>query len=179
MIHLYLVRHGKTMWNQKGFVQGTRDIDMCEEGIEAVKELSKSIAIDDIDVCFSSPLKRAYDTAKILTGGKKEIIINDLIIERCYGDYEGTVKNREVTDRQWDYKLNDSTHGIEPLRDCLDRASRFIDYLKNNFDNKTVLVVSHGAFIRCIHFVILGFTEDTKFKDFKPENSAIYEYTLN
>ena len=59
MIKLYVVRHGKTNWNIEKLIQGKTDIELNEEGINEAKKLAESINIDEIDICMSSPLKRA------------------------------------------------------------------------------------------------------------------------
>ena len=68
MRKLILVRHGKSLWNLKNVFTGWTDIDLASEGIEEAKnagELIKSNLIN-IDICFSSYLKRAIRTAWIL-----------------------------------------------------------------------------------------------------------------
>ena len=67
MIKLFIVRHGKTDWNLLGIVQGSTDISLNEEGIIEKIDISK------IDLCISSPLKRAMEISKIITKNKIEI----------------------------------------------------------------------------------------------------------
>lgn len=73
MIKLFIVRHGKTDWNLLGIVQGSTDISLNEEGIIEARNLSEKIDISKIDLCISSPLKRAMEIAKIITKNKIEI----------------------------------------------------------------------------------------------------------
>ena len=86
---LYLVRHGETVTNKSGLIQGQRDVELSDKGIEDAKELKEIISSLDIDVVISSPLKRAIDTAKIITDNKYPINIDDRIIERDWGLIEG------------------------------------------------------------------------------------------
>jgi len=176
MNKIYIVRHGKTDWNIKGLLQGTADIEINKEGIQQAKELAAMIDIDEIDVCICSPLKRTRKTAEILIGNKKEIIYDDMIVERKFGNYEGKPINFDLIETQWDYKLNDSSNNIESLQDCLERANQFLRKIKNKYQNKTILIVSHGSFIKSLHFNLVGYDENTDFLSFNPKNTTLYTY---
>lgn len=136
MNKLYIVRHGKTDWNVKGWVQGSTDIELNEEGIRQAKELSEKIDLDKIDICLCSSLKRAKQTAEILVKDKVKIIYDNLLVERGFGNYEG-----------------------KPI----------------NFN----LIVSHGGFIKALHFNLIGYDKNTDFLSFNPQNATVYEYYNN
>lgn len=80
MNKIYIIRHGKTDWNDKGLLQGTTDIELNEEGIKETKGLVKKIDLSKIDICFCSPLKRARQTAEILIGNKINIIYDQVLV---------------------------------------------------------------------------------------------------
>ncbi len=176
MRKLYIVRHGKTDWNVQGLLQGSADIELNETGISEAKELKKKIDLDKIDLCICSPLKRAKQTAEILVGDQVEIIYDDLLFERGFGDYEGKKIIFDLIAPQWDYKLNDSSHNIESIQDCLARAKKFLDKIKKEYPNKNILIVSHGSFIKTLHFNLVGYDENTDFLSFNPKNTTLYEY---
>lgn len=175
---LYIVRHGKTDWNIMGLLQGQTNIELNEEGINDARKLSKEINLNEIDLCISSSLKRAKQTAEILTNNKIKIIYDDMIVERGFGDYEGKKINYDLIENQWNYKLNDSSNNIESIEACLIRAKKFLDKIKKEYSNKTILIVSHGSFIKCLHYNIIGYNENTDFLDFFPKNTTIYEYDI-
>ena len=179
MSKLYIVRHGQTDWNVKKLLQGATNIELNEVGIKQAEELSKRINLDKIDICFCSPLKRTRQTANILLGDKVKIIYDNMIVERGFGDYEGKPINFDLLVSQWDYKLNDSSHNIESIQDCLLRAKKFIDKLKKEYPNKTILIISHGSFIKALHFNLIGYDENTDFLSFNPKNSFLYEYEID
>lgn len=96
---LILVRHGKSLWNVKNIFTGWTDIDLAPEGIVEAKkagELIKSNLID-IDICFSSYLKRAIRTAWILLETAEMMHVDTRyswkLNERHYGDWQG--KNKD------------------------------------------------------------------------------------
>ena len=80
--------------------------------------------------------------------------------------------------RNIDYKLNDKSCHIESVRDCLERARKFLEKIKKEYPNKVILIVSHGSFIKALHFNIVGYDENTDFLSFSPQNTTLYEYTL-
>lgn len=127
---LYIVRHGKTDWNIMGLLQGQTNIELNEEGINDARKLSKEINLNEIDLCISSSLERAKQTAEILTNNKIKIIYDDMIVERGFGDYEGKKINYDLIENQWNYKLNNSSNNIENIEACLIRAKTFLDKIK-------------------------------------------------
>lgn len=178
MIKLYVVRHGKTSWNETGLLQGSTDIELNDIGIKETKNLKTKLNLNNIDICLSSPLKRAKQTAQILTDNKIEIKYDDLLKERYFGTLEGKEINYDLISKMWDYNIDNSEYKIESLKECLARAGVFLKKLKENYENKTVLIVSHGSFIKCLHFVINSFDENTDFLSFNPKNTKVYEYII-
>ena len=63
---LILVRHGETLWNRENRIQGHTDVELSDDGRMQVKKLALSMEKDKIDAIYSSPLKRAYDTARAI-----------------------------------------------------------------------------------------------------------------
>lgn len=178
MNKLFIVRHGETDWNKKGLVQGKIDISLNETGIKQAKEIKNKININDIDVCFTSPLKRAMETAKIITNGKLDLIIEDQIIERGFGSLDGKYYNQDAIVKSWNYVLNYSEYKMETIKEVLKRAKEFLNYLNITYDNKNILIVSHGAFIKALYFNIIGYTENTNFLSFFPSNGEVLELEI-
>ena len=74
-MELYLIRHGKTIWNAENRLQGRTDIELNEEGIAAAKELGEKLKNIHFDMIYSSPLKRAFNTAELIRGARHIEII--------------------------------------------------------------------------------------------------------
>lgn len=178
MNKIYIVRHGETDWNKEGRCQGKTNISLNENGIIQAKNLRKKFDISKIEVCFVSPLKRALETAKIITADKIDLIIDDRIIERGFGTLEGKLFNYDATLKSWNYKLNYNEYGIETIKDVLKRAKDFLNYLNETYDNKNILIVSHGAFIKALYFNIVGYNVETDFLSFFPKNGEVLEFEI-
>ena len=69
-MELYIVRHGETVWNKQWRLQGSTDIKLSENGIDMAKKTGYGMKNIDFKVAYSSPLSRAYDTAKIIVGNR-------------------------------------------------------------------------------------------------------------
>lgn len=158
MTTIYLTRHGSTMWNYEKRFQGQKDSELTEEGIGQAESLRNRINDMDIDVIYTSPIKRAFRTANIVRGNKDiEIITSDALKELHFGEYEGLTEEellaqgrgselRKVFAGEIDVRLP----GGETLRELSHRVGDFIDNILACQEGKSVLVVTHGAALRAI-----------------------------
>lgn len=178
MNKVYLVRHGQTNWNKEGRCQGKTNISLNEDGVNQAKALRDKIDTNNIDICIVSPLNRALETAKIITDNKINLIIDDRIVERDFGTLEGKLFNYDATVKSWNYNLNYDEYEMETIKDVLKRAKDFLNYLNETYDNKKILIVSHGAFIKALYFNIVGYDEETDFLSFFPKNGEILEFEI-
>ena len=64
----YIVRHGVTEWNALKKVQGSADIPLAKEGILLAEKTGEALKEIPFDICFSSPLIRARQTAELILG---------------------------------------------------------------------------------------------------------------
>ena len=91
---LYIVRHGETTWNALHKVQGSADIPLAEKGIQLAARTGQALKDVPFDVCFTSPLQRARQTAELILGDRKDkipMIFDKRIQEINFGDLEGVV----------------------------------------------------------------------------------------
>ena len=176
-MNLYVVRHGETIWNKEHKVQGMTDIPLTEKGREEAKELKDLIKSLNIDVVISSPLIRTRETAKIITE-TLPINTDDRIRERDWGLNEGA--DTDTVDKWdcWDVILNTSVQNIEPLQDFMYRVSDFIEDIKIRYKDKNVLVVTHSAVSRVIHYLLEEIPEDANLSKIDIPNLRIIEYKL-
>ena len=85
MARLYLIRHASTLWNLESRLQGHSDIPLCKEGKE---EAARWKFPKKYTSLWSSPLKRAVETAEIIFGIKPKI--DQSLIEMNWGIWEGS-----------------------------------------------------------------------------------------
>ena len=175
---LYLVRHGETEKNKYGLIQGQTECDLSTKGIESAKQLIPLINDINIDVVISSPLKRAVDTARIITENKFPINTDDRIIERDWGMCEGASIEEVDTVKCWNFYENTDDNGIEKVQDLLKRVSEFIEDIKARYSDKKVLVVAHSAVLRAIHYSLHPIPEDGDMSKLEIPNLRIIEYEI-
>lgn len=147
-----LLRHGESEYNQLGILQGRIDCRLSENGITQTIKKAKEFNSSLYDICFSSPLTRTLQTAKILVPNLP-IICDERIIERDLGDWQGT----SITDEKL-FLLN-ILHSTPPNGESTieisKRAKNFIDFLNEKYEDKRVLVITHAGIIYAIQ-VALG-----------------------
>ena len=177
-MNLYVVRHGETIWNVERKVQGITDVPLTDKGRSEAKELQDLISTLNIDVVISSPLDRARETAKILINSKLPINTDDRIKERDWGMNEGALI--DTVDRWdcWDVILNTKVQNIECIQDFMDRVSNFIEEIKIKHKDKNVLVVTHSAVSRVIHYLLGIIPEDGDLSKINIPNLRIIEYKI-
>jgi broad specificity phosphatase PhoE len=144
--HLGLFRHGQTDWNINFLLQGVTDIPMNQTGIEQVKLAGLAIKAEDWDVVLTSPLSRAKQTAEIIASqlGFSEIIEQELLIERSFGEAEG------LSHEQWRAKYSnlDQIPGGESRTQLARRSDFLLGKISEEHPGKRVLAISHAALIR-------------------------------
>lgn len=175
-MRLFIVRHGETDWNFNNLLQGKSNTELNSTGQNQALEVRKKLNNVKFDACFSSPLKRALETSRIITDCN--IIIDNRLTERDLGLLEGKHHSCYDAKLYWDYKLNSNLNEVEPIQNILLRTKEFIDYLKCEYSDKTILIVSHGGTIRALNFVINGYDENTDFLKFAIPNCCIFEYFI-
>lgn len=143
---IILVRHGETNWNLEGRLMGQKDIPLNDKGREQAELLKIKLANIEFDCCYSSPLNRAKETARIICKNKCNIIYDDNLKERSGGELEGTIINH------LNGYNNNST--IEADEEILNRAKHFLEMLKNTSYQK-VLIVSHNGLLKNLRHYIL------------------------
>lgn len=175
---LYLVRHGETSWNIGRKVQGQTDIPLNETGVRQAEKVREELRDVAFDICYCSPLMRAKRTAEIVADGRIEIVIDDNLKERGFGELEGTDSAHWEIDG-FSRVLNTNEFGIEPVRDVLTRAKNFLErVMMENSDEAKILVVGHGTLLKMLHYSIVGYDDETDFREFCMENGEVVEYEI-
>lgn len=180
-INVYFIRHGETYFNMFARLQGWSDTPLTEKGEQDAAKVGSELAPIKIDYLFSSDLKRAADTARILAKNHptchiKEPTQNRLFREVFYGSFEGHSNEEgaiwashiagdrfrrlgEVIDKYGMPKLHDLLHEADPAHlaesseQLNGRVQQAIEFLRQLPDNSNVVVASHGSIIRYIAYM--------------------------
>lgn len=148
---ILLVRHGETDFNKNKRIQGHTDIPLNETGENQAINAGSKISKYDVDAAFSSPLKRAKQTARLMLDNSKnssnkelEIITDDRLIEKYFGDFEGSTFEEYFSALE----LGEGLETVELEERVYKRASEFFINQYDEYKGKTIFVVCHGALIR-------------------------------
>lgn len=68
MTTILLARHGETDWNRAGRFQGHADPPLNETGRAQAAELAQELRAEELAAVYSSPLRRALETAEVVAG---------------------------------------------------------------------------------------------------------------
>lgn len=162
MTQIILARHGQTAWNKGEVYRGRTDIDLDETGLKQAELLADYLAGRGIEAVYTSPLQRAYQTARVIAvrqqlSAQPVSALNDL----SFGEWEGKTftwvrENYQDTFNQWVrapavVKLP----GGETLNELTVRAMAFVqDVLHRHRGN--VVLVSHQVVHKCLILAMLG-----------------------
>ena len=151
---LYVMRHGKTDWNEQHRLQGRTDIPLNEDGRRMAQTAHDEYLDTHFDLCFSSPLKRATETAVLLLQGREVPITTDnRLMEMSFGVYEGLSNSFQTPDCPINILFQDpaayteSIGGAESFASLFARVDSFLSerVLPEVQSGKDILIVGHGA----------------------------------
>lgn len=98
--------------------------------------------------------------------------------ERELGEFEGEHKDLYDGKFYWDLKINSSARGVESPKDLLARVTSFYKDILSNHSDDVILIVSHGAIVRSLNFVINGYDDNTDIYAFDVPNCCVFEYEI-
>ncbi len=148
------MRHGETEWSRSGQHTSRTDLPLTEHGRHQAELIGRRLRSgafdrsDAFDAVFVSPRQRARETAVL--AGWPDAIVNGDLVEWDYGEYEGRTTHDIQRERPgWDL-FHDDAPGGERADDVGARADRFIQSVRSGKPSGTVLVFSHGHFLRVL-----------------------------
>jgi broad specificity phosphatase PhoE len=167
---IYLVRHGESTGNLNRTFCGHTDVELTPNGVMQAQNMAKLFENIDVEKIYSSPLKRAHNTAMEISKIKNmDIEVNDLLKEINFGVFEG-LKWDEIEEKYPEDAKKSIVNNInfeykngENYNDVLKRVTKFFQDFTDNS-----IIVAHGALIR----IILSY-----FKLISDEN--IFEFPVN
>lgn len=178
-MNIYVVRHGQTEWNVLKKMQGAADIPLNDKGLEQAEQTKQNLEKIKFDIIFCSPLIRAKQTANIINKDRKlDIIFDERLKERNYGEFEGTYKSSFNYNDFWAFTKNLNYIEAENIQDFFGRVYDFLDYIKTNYSDKKILIVCHGGVIKAIECYANKMLDDKEIPEFLPENCSILKYNI-
>ncbi|MFQ5572556.1 MAG: histidine phosphatase family protein [Rhodothermales bacterium] len=179
----YFIRHGQTDHNLRGIVQG-RGVDpvLNETGRRQAEAVARRLADVSLDVIYASTLRRAVETAEVIAHEHADVPVHFLpdLEEMAWGVYEGKVLAdgvQQALDRvyeQWkDGAYAFRIEGGESILDVQQRGIRVMCRLQEQHPGGTVLVVTHGRFLRVLLSTLLDEYGLERMHDIEHTNTGV------
>jgi alpha-ribazole phosphatase len=154
---LLLVRHGETLWNHEGRLQGQTDVELSPFGREQAMRLRDRLTIEHLATAYSSDLRRCWDTASIALDGRDVPLQAEPALREIHlGAWQGRTweELRREDPAQRAYVEADTAHrappGGETRGDVQRRIVASVLGIAARHTEATVLVVSHGGALRAL-----------------------------
>ena len=169
-----LLRHGKTLWNTHGRVQGRLDSPLTPEGIETVRQWARFLAAPRWKWrrMIASPAPRTMTTAQLINEELRlEIHVEDDLREQDWGLWEGLswseirrskgVELQAQVESGWSFRPPEGESRSEVSR----RSRALLSSYGQRFPGEQILVITHQGVIKSLIYAI----EARKFLPEEPE----------
>ena len=158
-----LVRHGQTVWNNQGRLQGMQDSPLTAQGIADAEAVAARLRQEPFPAVYTSDLKRAYRTAQVIAQTSEVALIEDeRLRETNNGIFEGKTRVEAAAEhpeifavyaqRLPDYALP----GGESRRSVQQRAVGFFTARARANPGDRLVAVSHGGLLSAFFCAVLG-----------------------
>jgi len=142
---VYVMRHGTTVWNEKGITQGRTNNRLSSSGKSLTEQVSLKYKNIPFDVIFTSPLMRTMQTSNIMNKYHNVKIVKDeKLIEIDQGIFSGKSKN-DLTEEEIKIKNSRKGKGMESYQSVLKRVKDFLKEIKSNKQYQNVLIITHNV----------------------------------
>jgi broad specificity phosphatase PhoE len=160
---ILLARHGETDWNRENRFQGHADPPLNETGRAQASELARALADEPLAAVYSSPLRRAFETAQVVAAphGLEPVGV-DALREVDVGSWQGLTR-AEIEERfpeqfarwlQYEQGWDDG----ESYDEMGSRVISALLELAAAHEGERILAVSHGGPVRAAYALAEGIT---------------------
>lgn len=178
---LYIVRHGETEENIEGVIMGHHHGILSELGKKQVIRLANQLKNYKFNHIYSSDLQRCVDTAieikKFYTN--TPITFTKQLRETNFGVFQGT----KSADVDWNKFGSDimtrKLTGGESFGEIINRVSIFLDGIKKDHKNDSILIVTHSGIINAFISIIKQIPVQQVFDKFDAKNADIFEVEMS
>src|SRR5687768_7079587 len=155
MVTVFLLRHGETAWNKLGRVMGRTKVPLGADGIQQIQKIAPLVATLELDGIYTSPLRRAVQTAKVVAAGTNlPICESEGLNEIAFGDWTGRHFDDLIDDELYRRFIKSPAKtllpGGETISDVQRRGLSVIQEAAQKVPGGRFLFVSHGDVIRSI-----------------------------
>lgn len=160
MTRITFLRHGETLWNREGRMQGAADVALSERGRAQARVVADAWSQVCFDQIWSSPLQRALDTARAVAGAA-EVHTDARFAEIDVGSWAGrtaaevALEMPDQAERYFDGVDYRRSATGETAEEAGQRGAAAVDDLVERWPEGELLVVTHGYLTQLILSVLL------------------------
>ena len=161
----YFIRHGRTVWDEQGLMQGSGDSPLTEEGIQSAVKTGQALQNVDFIAAYSSCLQRTIDTANYIIGDRNIPLFQHRgLNEHYFGSWEGTNVELIRPLPEFQQMINDpanykaESNSGETYEQLAKRAIVALQDIIKIHQEGNILVVSHGHTLRLLLSLLGGAT---------------------
>lgn len=163
MTRIVLARHGESAWHRADRYAGVSDIDLTDRGREQARELGVWAQLQGFTAVWSSPLRRARETAQAAGDTTGLVVhVDDRLVELDFGVAEGATRTALQTNRPEEYAAfvqdpvgHHWAEGEDP-RSAADRVVAGWRDIAAACPDQRVLVVAHATVFRLGLCALMG-----------------------
>jgi broad specificity phosphatase PhoE len=184
MLEIILARHGETDWNASEIFRGRADVALNETGLRQAELLGEYLSSEKIDIVYSSPLRRAVQTAEAIARPQALDVnivgnLNDIDCGQWQGLSLQEVKDKytEIYQDWLDTPEQVRIPGGESLEDVRRRAMPFVEDAVMRCREGRIVFVSHRVVHKVLICALLGL-DNSSFWNFKQDTGAITRFNI-
>jgi phosphoserine phosphatase len=155
--HLFLTRHGETIWNTKKMMQGWKDSPLTEKGIDQARRLANRLSDLTLNGIYSSTSDRAIATAEIIKGERSlKVMKLDSLRELSFGDWEGKTfeENEKASPDEWltfwEKPHLFSSKTVESFNSVQQRMAEAVENIIMKHPSENICIVTHGIALKLL-----------------------------
>jgi len=164
LINIYIARHGETIWNMEGRIQGRSDPDLSRKGYVQSLGLLDQLKSRPLSAIYTSTLKRSFLTAQPVADHLGlPIQRQPELDEIAFGMLEGKLllKFDEELKNEWerfrDHRFTYHIPGGENYTDVANRIRPFLERILRHHEGQEVLIVGHRVVNRLLIGMLLEY----------------------
>lgn len=177
-MNLYVIRHGEVNINVRNEVNSINDSILTEKGINQVEAAADKLENYNIDLIICSPISRTRETCAHVNRKNIKVEYDDRLIERDGKSMQFC--SADIID--WDIWYDASkdiiykdTEGFGSVRK---RISEFLNEITRKYEDKNILLVTHGDVCKAIYTVINNIKSVKETLKFDQQNAEVVEYEI-
>jgi broad specificity phosphatase PhoE len=163
MALFYFIRHGETEWNAAGRLCGRTDVPLSDAGRRQAQLLASRLKPIPFVALYSSPLRRALETASILGRAiGRDAVADPRLVELSYGAWEGRTYEESKRANPDVYRAWELDPGSvappkgESGEQLIERVKPFLADVAQRHSSGNVAVVCHRTVCRLVACHIMG-----------------------